>query len=111
MCIFCFKWFKFNSFWFTEGFDWGEWVKLEKSYKFNVWIFFFFKVYRAEISIVCLYDELSGTAEVLSVNEPPVQCYRKQKKYSLQRYTIVCVQKKKKKQEKEKKSVYFLVTG
>lgn len=71
--------------------------------------FFFFKVYRAEISIVCLYDKLSGTAEVLSMNEPPVQCYRKQKKYSLQHYIIVCVQKKKKKEGK--KTIYFLVTG
>ena len=70
--------------------------------------FFFFKVYRAEISIVCLYDELSGTAEVLSVNEPPVQCYRKQKKYSLQHYIIVCVQKKKKKNKRRKKVNLFL---
>lgn len=70
--------------------------------------FFFFKVYRAEISIVCLYDELSGTAEVLSMNEPPVQCYRKQKKYSLQHYIIVCVQKKKKKTREGKKVSLFL---
>lgn len=44
-------------------------------------------VSRAEVSIVCMITYLEQQ-KVLSMNEPPVQYYRKQKKDSFQHYLV-----------------------
>lgn len=83
MYIFCLKWLMANSFWFTEGFDWREWVKLEKLYKSNGWDISFQLPGQGFPLFVCTIIYLEQQ-KVFSMNEPPVQCYRKQKKDNFQ---------------------------